>query len=56
MATSSYPGVLEIFTDFASEEEHKVDEWYTREHLRSRVRVNGFRRGRRYGLLMSMDH
>jgi hypothetical protein len=48
MAHTPHPGVLVIFTDFAAEEESSIDEWYTREHLRSRVVVPGFRRGRRY--------
>ena len=42
------PGVLVVFTDFPPDQDDTIDEWYTREHLKSRVMVDGFQRGRRY--------
>jgi hypothetical protein len=41
-------GILIIFTDFPLDEDDSVDEWYTREHVRSRVVVDGFLWGKRY--------
>jgi hypothetical protein len=41
--------ILLIWTDIPAEEEHDFNNWYNREHLRSRaVEVPGFHRGRRY--------
>ena len=41
-------GILIIFTDFPLDEDEAVDEWYTREHVKSRVIVDGFQWGKRY--------
>ena len=41
-------GILIIFTDFPLDEDDAVDEWYTREHVKSRVIVDGFQWGKRY--------
>ena len=41
-------GILIIFTDFPLDEDDVVDEWYTREHVKSRVIVDGFQWGKRY--------
>lgn len=48
MNESKPPGRLVIFTDFAPGEDEVIDEWYSREHLKSRVVVDGFILGRRY--------
>ena len=41
-------GIFIIFTDFPLDEDDAVDEWYTREHVKSRVIVDGFQWGKRY--------
>ena len=46
--TTAPKGMLVVFTDFPPDEDDAIDEWYTREHLKSRVVVDGFRWGKRY--------
>lgn len=41
-------GILAIFTDFPLDEDDCLNEWYTREHLISRVTIEGFLWGKRY--------
>ncbi len=41
-------GVLALWNDCAPGDEHKYENWYQNEHLRDRLRVPGFRVGRRY--------
>lgn len=41
-------GILAIWSDAAPEHEEEFNNWYTNQHLRERVGVPGFRRGRRY--------
>ena len=45
-------GILIIFTDFPLDEDDAVDEWYTREHVKSRVIVDGFQWGKRYEAIL----
>lgn len=46
--TEAPKGILVIFTDFPLDEDDAIDEWYTREHVKSRVIVDGFQWGKRY--------
>ena len=41
-------GVLALWNDCTPGQEHKYENWYQNEHLRDRLRVPGFRVGRRY--------
>ncbi len=45
-------GMLVVFTDFPPGEDDAIDEWYTREHVKSRVVVDGFRWGKRYEAIL----
>ena len=51
MATAP-KGILIIFTDFPLDEDDAIDEWYTREHVKSRVIVDGFQWGKRYEAIL----
>ena len=44
-------GILAIWNDIAPEGYEHFERWYSREHLQERVRVPGFRFGRRYEAL-----
>ena len=43
--------LLLVWTDIAAELEAEFNDWYNREHVRERVAVAGFIRGRRYAAL-----
>ena len=45
---SKAAGMLIVFTNFPQADDLVIDEWYTREHLASRVNIDGFLKGRRY--------
>ncbi len=45
-------GIMIIFTDFPLEEDEVIDEWYTREHVKSRVIIDGFQWGKRYEAIL----
>ncbi len=44
-------GVLALWNDCAPSHEQKYESWYQNEHLNDRLKVPGFRVGRRYGAL-----
>ena len=44
----SKPGVLALWMDCAAGGEAEFERWYQTEHLRERVGLPGFWRGRRY--------
>ena len=44
----SGPAMLMVWTDIAPAEEAGFNDWYNREHLRERIALPGFTRGRRY--------
>lgn len=46
--TSDQIGVLALWNDCAPGDEEKYESWYQREHLLDRLKVPGFRVGRRY--------
>ncbi len=46
--TSDQIGVLALWNDCAPGDEEKYETWYQREHLQDRLKVPGFRVGRRY--------
>lgn len=50
--TTPPKGIMIIFTDFPLEEDEVVDEWYTREHVKSRVVIDGFQWGKRYEAIL----
>ncbi|MBH64139.1 MAG: hypothetical protein CL569_17165 [Alphaproteobacteria bacterium] len=50
--TTPPKGILIIFTDFPLDEDDVVDEWYTREHVKSRVIIDGFHWGKRYEAIL----
>ena len=53
MATTP-KGILIIFTNFPLDEDDVIDEWYTREHAKSRVVVEGFQWGKRYEAILGV--
>jgi hypothetical protein len=49
------PGILAVFNDCAPEGREHFETWYNREHLKERVCLPGFHRGRRYQLVAGGD-
>ena len=47
-SSETRPGILAIWQDCAPGEEPELERWYQTEHLKERVGVPGFLRGRRY--------
>ncbi|WP_369790890.1 hypothetical protein [Rouxiella sp. WC2420] len=46
--TSSKPGMLFVATNVAAQDEADFNQWYDREHVEERVRIEGFLSGTRY--------
>jgi hypothetical protein len=45
------PGVLALWLDVLDDQAARCDEWYVREHIPDRVKLPGFRSGRRFDAL-----